>query len=114
MHRPTGCLTVDGPTVDGISEADVLQKLTGVTLLSGKGVFSGRNAPTQLTGSVCCSQIGQVMLALPHAVNLCGLRAATPLIAVYSLCSMFTIHLLTTLYCDLRRRKVSMHRNAPG
>ena len=46
------------------------------------------------------------MLSLPHAVSLVGMRAAIPLIIVYSLCSMFTIHLMTNLYLDLRRRKV--------
>lgn len=51
-------------------------------------------------------QIGQVMLALPHAVNNCGMRAAIPLITVYTLASMWTIHLLTSLYVDNKARKV--------
>ena len=52
-------------------------------------------------------QIGQVMLALPHAVSNTGMRAAVPLITVYTLVSMWTIHLLTSLYVDLKARKVS-------
>ena len=52
-------------------------------------------------------QIGQVMLALPHAVSNTGMRAAIPLITVYTLVSMWTIHLLTSLYVDLKARKVS-------
>lgn len=52
-------------------------------------------------------QIGQVMLALPHAVSNTGMRAAIPLITIYTLASMWTIHLLTSLYVDLKARKVS-------
>ena len=52
-------------------------------------------------------QIGQVMLALPHAVSNTGMRAAIPLITVYTLASVWTIHLLTSLYVDLKARKVS-------
>ena len=47
------------------------------------------------------------MLALPHAVANCGMRAAIPLITVYTLASMWTIHLLTSLYVDLKARKVT-------
>ncbi len=55
-------------------------------------------------------QIGQVMLALPHAVSNTGMRAAIPLITIYTLASMWTIHLLTYLYVDLKARKVSALR----
>ena len=58
-------------------------------------------------------QIGQVALALPHAVSLCGLRAAIPLMLAYSLGSMWTIHLLTTLYLELKRRKVFVLHGMP-
>lgn len=52
-------------------------------------------------------QIGQVMLALPNAVANTGLHAGVPLLFVYSLFSMFTIHLLNALYCEYKARKVS-------
>ncbi len=52
-------------------------------------------------------QIGQVMLALPNAIALTGLRAGVPLLFMYSLFSMFTIHLLNALYCEYKARKVS-------
>ena len=48
------------------------------------------------------------MLALPHAVNNTGMRAAIPLITVYTISSMWTIHLLTSLYVDLKARKVHL------
>lgn len=51
-------------------------------------------------------QIGQVMLAMPHAVSLCGMRVAIPMMVLYSLGSIWTIHLLTTLYLELKQRKV--------
>lgn len=51
-------------------------------------------------------QIGQVMLAMPHAVALCGMRFAIPIMVLYSLGSIWTIHLLTTLYLELKARKV--------
>ncbi|EIE19348.1 hypothetical protein COCSUDRAFT_19779, partial [Coccomyxa subellipsoidea C-169] len=50
-------------------------------------------------------QIGQVMLAMPHAVSLCGMRVAIPMMVLYSLGSIWTIHLLTTLYLELKQRK---------
>ncbi len=53
-------------------------------------------------------QIGQVMLALPNAVALTGLRAGVPLLFMYSLFSIFTIHLLNALYCEYKARKVSI------
>lgn len=52
------------------------------------------------------SQIGQVMLALPNALANTGMRAGVPLLFVYSLFSMFTIHLLTALYAEYKARKV--------
>lgn len=52
-------------------------------------------------------QIGQVMLALPNAMANTGIRAGVPLLFVYSLFSMFTIHLLTALYAEYKARKVS-------
>lgn len=52
-------------------------------------------------------QIGQVMLALPNALANTGMRAGVPLLFVYSLFSMFTIHLLTALYAEYKARKVS-------
>ncbi|KAK9796248.1 hypothetical protein WJX73_001881 [Symbiochloris irregularis] len=64
--------------------------------------------------TTAAAQIGQVMLAMPHAVALVGMRAAIPLIIVYSLCSMFTIHLLATLYLDYRRRMVTRGTWAGG
>ena len=60
----------------------------------------------RLTKCACVVQIGQVMLALPNAVALTGLRAGVPLLFVYSLFSIFTIHLLTALYCEYKARKV--------
>lgn len=51
-------------------------------------------------------QIGQVMLALPNALANTGMRAGVPLLFVYSLFSMFTIHLLTALYAEYKARKV--------
>ena len=47
------------------------------------------------------------MLALPNAVAQTGLRAGVPLLFMYSLFSMFTIHLLNALYCEYKARKVS-------
>ena len=59
-------------------------------------------------------QIGQVMLALPNAVALTGLRAGVPLLFMYSLFSIFTIHLLNALYCEYKARKVSiLHQGVP-
>lgn len=52
------------------------------------------------------AQIGQVMLALPNALANTGVRAGVPLLFVYSLFSMFTIHLLTALYAEYKARKV--------
>lgn len=52
-------------------------------------------------------QIGQVMLALPHAISLMGLRAACVIIPCYTLFSMWTMHLLTTLFVEYKARKVS-------
>lgn len=52
-------------------------------------------------------QIGQVMLALPNAMANTGIRAGVPLLFVYSIFSMFTIHLLTALYAEYKARKVS-------
>lgn len=52
------------------------------------------------------AQIGQVMLALPNAIALTGLRAGVPLLFMYSLFSMFTIHLLNALYCEYKARKI--------
>ena len=51
-------------------------------------------------------QIGQVMLALPNAVAVAGMRAAVPLIVVYACLSIYTIHLLTSCYAQLKLRKV--------
>lgn len=48
------------------------------------------------------------MLALPNAVALTGLRAGVPLLFMYSLFSIFTIHLLNALYCEYKARKVSI------
>ena len=48
------------------------------------------------------------MLALPNAVALTGLRAGVPLLFMYSLFSIFTIHLLTALYCEYKARKVRL------
>ncbi|CAL5229390.1 g12708 [Coccomyxa viridis] len=53
-----------------------------------------------------CAQIGQVMLALPHAISLMGLRAACVIIPCYTLFSMWTMHLLTTLFVEYKARKV--------
>ena len=55
-------------------------------------------------------QIGQVMLALPNALANTGIRAGVPLLFVYSLFSMFTIHLLTALYAEYKARKVQSPR----
>lgn len=63
-------------------------------------------AQVRLTKCACVVQIGQVMLALPNAVALTGLRAGVPLLFMYSLFSIFTIHLLTALYCEYKARKV--------
>ena len=52
-------------------------------------------------------QIGQVMLALPHAISLMGLRAACVIIPCYTLFSMWTMHLLNALYVEYKARKVS-------
>jgi hypothetical protein len=51
-------------------------------------------------------QVGQVMLALPHAISLMGLRAACVIIPCYTLFSMWTMHLLTSLYVEYKARKV--------
>ena len=51
-------------------------------------------------------QIGQVMLALPHAIYNIGMRAAVVMIPVYTIFSMWTIHLLTALYVEYKARKV--------
>ena len=51
-------------------------------------------------------QIGQVMLALPHAISLMGLRAACVIIPCYTLFSMWTMHLLNALYVEYKARKV--------
>ena len=56
--------------------------------------------------STLCMQIGQVMLALPNAVAVAGMRAAVPLIVVYACLSIYTIHLLTSCYAQLKLRKV--------
>ena len=56
--------------------------------------------------STLCLQIGQVMLALPNAVAVAGMRAAVPLIFVYACLSIYTIHLLTSCYAQLKLRKV--------
>ena len=45
------------------------------------------------------------MLALPHAIWNTGLRAAVVMIPVYSIISMWTIHLLTSLYVEYKTRK---------
>lgn len=50
-------------------------------------------------------QIGQVMLALPHAVYNIGLRASCIMIPAYTIFSMWTIHLLTALYVEYKARK---------
>ena len=55
----------------------------------------------------CLQQIGQVMLALPHAISLMGLRAACVIIPCYTLFSMWTMHLLNALYVEYKARKVS-------
>ena len=41
-----------------------------------------------------------------HAVALTGVRAGVPLIVVYTLVSMWTIHLLNALYLEYKRTKV--------
>ena len=46
------------------------------------------------------------MLALPNAMANTGIRAGVPLLFMYSLFSMFTIHLLTALYAEYKARKV--------
>ncbi|KAL3149585.1 Lymphocyte transmembrane adapter 1 [Trebouxia sp. C0010 RCD-2024] len=46
------------------------------------------------------------MLALPNAMANTGIRAGVPLLFVYSIFSMFTIHLLTALYAEYKARKV--------
>ena len=51
-------------------------------------------------------QVGQVMLALPHAISLMGLRAACVIIPCYTFFSMWTMHLLTALYVEYKARKV--------
>ena len=48
----------------------------------------------------------QVMLTLPHAVSLTGIRAGVPLIVCYTLISMWTVHLLNALYLEYKRSKV--------
>ena len=55
-------------------------------------------------------QIGQVMLALPHAISLMGLRAACVIIPCYTLFSMWTMHLLNALYVEYKARKVCSQR----
>ena len=59
----------------------------------------------QGTSFVLVLQIGQVMLALPHAVALAGMRTAVVLIPFYTLFSMWTIHLLDALYVEYKARK---------
>ncbi len=56
--------------------------------------------------TLALQQIGQVMLALPHAMSLMGLRAACVIIPCYTLISMWTMHLLTALYVEYKARKV--------
>ena len=51
-------------------------------------------------------QVGQVMLALPHAISLMGLRAACVVIPCYTLFSIWTMHLLNALYVEYKARKV--------
>ena len=46
------------------------------------------------------------MLALPHAVALAGLRAAIPIMIVYSLASIWTAHLMKVLFMEYKGRKV--------
>ena len=51
-------------------------------------------------------QIGQVMLALLHAISLMGLRATCAIIPCYTIFSIWTMHLLTALYVEYKARKV--------
>jgi auxin influx carrier (AUX1 LAX family) len=46
------------------------------------------------------------MLTLPHALSLTGIRAGVPLIVVYTLVSMWTVHLLNALYCEYKVARV--------
>ena len=65
-----------------------------------------KHMPTAILQSELFLQIGQVMLALPNAMANTGIRAGVPLLFMYSLFSMFTIHLLTALYAEYKARKV--------
>lgn len=79
-----------------------------------QGWLGGAGSSFDAWLSTAAAQIGQVMLAMPHAVSLVGMRAAIPIIVVYTACSMFTIHLLTTLFVDNRRRKIKAGTWAGG
>lgn len=57
---------------------------------------------------ILLQQVGQVMLALPHAIALMGLRAACVVIPCYTLVSMWTMHLLTALFVEHKARKVGI------
>ncbi|CAL5220457.1 g2477 [Coccomyxa viridis] len=66
---------------------------------------AGSNLDAGLTSAA--AQVGQVMLTLPHAVSLTGIRAGVPLIVSYTLVSMWTVHLLNALYLEYKRSKIS-------
>jgi hypothetical protein len=65
---------------------------------------AGSNADAGFTSAA--AQVGQVMLTMPHAVSLTGLRAGLPLIVAYTLISMWTVHLLNALYLEYKRSKI--------
>jgi auxin influx carrier (AUX1 LAX family) len=53
-----------------------------------------------------CSQIGQIMLTLPNAFAKMGLVLALPLSIFSSVCSLWTMFCLVTLYAERKRRLI--------
>ncbi|DBA95338.1 TPA: Lymphocyte transmembrane adapter 1 [Trebouxia sp. C0006] len=96
---------VDVTTVDNLHKLQLVDEKQSETFIQ-KGWRGGAGASSDAWLTSSAAQIGQVMLALPHAVSNTGMRAAIPLITIYTLASMWTIHLLTSLYVDLKARKV--------
>lgn len=74
--------------------------------LATKGWFSHAGSKTDAWLTSAAAQVGQVMLTLPHALSLTGVRAGVPMIIVYTLISMWTVHLLNALYLEYKVNKI--------
>ena len=55
---------------------------------------------------MCCLQVGQVILSLPHSLSQTGMVAGIVLELLFASLAMWTVYLMVILYLDHKNRKV--------